>query len=116
MTFETYIQNQFLQCNQSVDHISLLLKLYFDNNQKKYLISLSLFCWYCHISVSLHNQKTKNLLCHCQKLIYMLEQSGDTLDYSVYEGTLEYVELLMFFVYLQRKLSMEYQCWIHVKF
>ena len=116
MTYETYIQSQILQSGQSVDHISLILKLDFDNNQKKCWMSLSLFCWYCHILVSLHNQETKNHLHHCQGLTYMLEQSGDTLENSVYEGTLEYVELLMFYVYPQRKLSMEYQCWIHVKF
>ena len=73
MTNETYIQNQFLQSNQSVDHISLILEL-----GKKYLMSPSLFCWYCHISVSWHNQETNNLLHYYQGLIYMPEQSGDT--------------------------------------
>ena len=78
-------------------------------------MSLSLFCWYCCISVSLHNQETNNLLHHYLELFYMPEQHGDTWENSFCEGTLEYDELLMFYVCLQRKLSMEYQCWIHEK-
>ena len=45
----------------------------------------------------------------------MPEQSEDTYENSLCEETVEYVELLMFYICLQRKLSMEYQCWIHLK-